>query len=197
MSWFKQKLDVLGKRKDFERRTPRQMSLSQVEQLESRLCLGSLNSPDLGNWTPDDPGGSGLGSMEVGGDLLTDQTTQVEPDDGLGMPSNQTQTGTTQTVVEQTSDSSTEQTSGSLQSDLDPGQTQIHLAAASSSEGENDSPGTESTGTTGTGSQTQTAGSSQDIGVVSNTGAGHPGSRAASKPPRLRTPISVQTFSLP
>ena len=74
------KLEV-GK-EDAERRMPRQVSLSQVEQLESRLCLGSLNAPDLGDWSPDDPNNSSLEPAAISTDLSQDDATQVEPGPG-------------------------------------------------------------------------------------------------------------------
>ena len=131
MSWFKQKLDGLGKRKDAERRVPRQVSLSQVEQLESRLCLGSLNAPDLGDWSPDDPNNSALEPAAISTDLSQDDTTQVEPDgDGQTQSQNTSQTETVAASGETNTDYG--QTTSLLGVGLETDQTQIQLTSADS-----------------------------------------------------------------
>ncbi len=132
MSWFKQKLDGLGKRKDAERRTPRQLSLSQIEQLESRLCLGSLNAPDLGDWSPDDPNNSSLEPAAISADLSQDNTTQVEPAPGL--PSQPPDNSQIETVaVSNETNPGSGQTTQLLGVGLDANQTQVQLASADSS----------------------------------------------------------------
>lgn len=172
MSWLKRKLDVLGKRKGTERRLPKQVSLSQVEQLESRLCLGSLNAPNVGDWTPDDPNDP-LEPIAVSTDQTLTDTTQMEPD-GTSIPtleesqdtgtsqSNQTQTGTTTGVS----------TPNSLDVGLDANQTQVQWGESEtgSTDGGNNLPG-ETTGT----ETDQQSGDSQALGVVSNTVVGSSG----------------------
>ncbi len=170
MSWLKRKLDVLKKRKDAERRVPTQASLSQVEQLESRLCLGSLNSPDVGDWTPEDPNGTGLEPADVSVNLSQEETTQVEPDHGSSTnDSSNTQTAGTSGSASNTNTS--RQTAGVLESGLDGNQTQVQL------NGEN--PDTSSNVTmlpTSAGGGTEGAGDNpQTMGAVNNTGAGSSG----------------------
>ncbi len=168
MSWLKRKLDVLGNRKDAERRMPRQVSLSQVEQLEARLCLGSMNSPDLGDWTPEDPNESILESSEVAIDLSLEETTQVEPDPGMSAPAQDSETNSTPDAYH-LSGSEEYTTNITMGLGLEASQTQIDW---SQEEPEVD----EGTTLPATGSdETETEDNPESMGVVQNTGAGSSG----------------------
>ncbi len=173
MSWFKQKLDGLGKRKDAERRVPRQVSLSQVEQLESRLCLGSLNAPDLGDWNPDDPNDSNLEPAAVSTDLSQEDTTQVEPDGGQSPSQNNSQTETV--LVPDNTNPVPGQTTSLLGVGLEDNQTQVQLDSGNPQIAEDSATPSAGTIDSGGAGQNQFLGPPTQMGAVNNTGQGSSG----------------------
>ncbi|WP_166824919.1 matrixin family metalloprotease [Thalassoroseus pseudoceratinae] len=55
MKWLKKTLNRLAAQKTAEARPDRESSLSQIEHLEPRLCLGAFDAPEMGSWTPQEP----------------------------------------------------------------------------------------------------------------------------------------------
>lgn len=168
MSWLKRKLDVLGHRKDAERRMPRQASLSQVEQLEARLCLGSLNSPDMGNWTPEDPNEAILDSSQVAMDLSIEETTQIEPDPGTDSSENHSQTESAPDAYH-LSGSEDYTTNITMGLGLDANQTQVDWNAEEPRAEESTTLPASATG------ETETEDNPESMGVVQNTVEGSSG----------------------
>lgn len=173
VSWLKRKLDVLGKRKDAERRLPQQVSLSQVEQLESRLCLGSLNAPHVGDWTPDDPNDP-LEPIEVSTEQTLSGTTQMEPDDTAVPPTLESpNTGTAPTGQTPTGPmTSASPTSTSLDVGLEANQTQIQWDETGD---ETNGANTPSDGPIEFLGPPVEVDDTESMGVVSNTGQGSAG----------------------
>ena len=55
MKWLKKTLNRLAAQNTAEARPDRETSLSQIEHLEPRLCLGAFDAPEMGNWVPQEP----------------------------------------------------------------------------------------------------------------------------------------------
>ncbi len=55
MKWLKKTLNRLAAQNIAEARPNREASLSQIEHLEPRLCLGAFDAPEMGNWAPQEP----------------------------------------------------------------------------------------------------------------------------------------------
>lgn len=79
VKWLKRKTSGSGRRKESERRAPRQSTLTQVETLESRLCLGSMSEPGCGNVMPEFGGTSQ--PAEVSQQIVTSSPAPDAEDD--------------------------------------------------------------------------------------------------------------------